>query len=43
MSDNHKIIRVKKNVTIKDFALSLLDLDFNNNALNLKRAFILTF
>ena len=34
MSDNHKMIRIKKNVIIKDFALSLIDLDLNNNALN---------
>ena len=36
------MIRVKKNVTIKDFALSLINLDFNNNAFNLKRVFVLT-
>ena len=37
------MIRVKRNMIIKDFALSLIDLDLNNNALNLKRVFILTF
>ena len=37
------MIRVKKNVIIKDFALSLVDLDLNNNAFNLKRVFVLTF
>ena len=42
MSDNYKMVRVKKNVTIKDFALSLVNLDLNNNALNLKRVFVLT-
>ena len=43
MSDNHKMIRAKKNVITKDFALNLVDLDLNNNAFNLKRVFILTF
>ena len=28
------MIRAKENVTIKDFALNLVDLDLNNNALN---------
>ena len=43
MSDNHKMVRIKKNVTIKNFALNFVDFDLNNNALNLKRVFVLTF
>ena len=37
------MVRAKKNVIIKNFALNLIDLDLNNNALNLKKVFILTF
>ena len=37
------MIHIKRNVIIKDFALSFIDLDLNNNALNLKKVFILTF